>query len=199
MRVTVAESRSPESAKLTEPAAGQLTAALLGTDADRVGTRDLAPDGRPDCHVRLLGLNADKPLQNVVLTGPKEGRWEHVETGRWWRVACERQGRQLDVYFQFWAAGIINVFIPSGGGQWAAQGPITMEAAKMMGIDPIRSAMMVAWGDQWTNMIQPFWALPLLGLAGLSARDIMGYTTVTLLYSGVVLSIFALLVGFGIW
>jgi short-chain fatty acids transporter len=41
--------------------------------------------------------------------------------------------------FQFWAAGVINVFIPSGGGQWAAQGPITMEAAKMMGIDPVRS------------------------------------------------------------
>ena len=99
---------------------------------------------------------------------------------------------------QFWAAGIINMFIPSGGGQWAAQGPITMEAAKMMGIDPIRSAMMVAWGDQWTNMIQPFWALPLLGLAGLSARDIMGYTTVTLIYSGVILSIFALLIGFGV-
>ncbi|MEW6333180.1 MAG: TIGR00366 family protein [Thermodesulfobacteriota bacterium] len=98
--------------------------------------------------------------------------------------------------FQFWAAGIINVFIPSGGGQWAAQGPITMEAAKMMGIDPIRSAMMVAWGDQWTNMIQPFWALPLLGLAGLSARDIMGYTTVTLLYSGLVLTLFSLLIGF---
>lgn len=98
--------------------------------------------------------------------------------------------------FQFWAAGIINMFIPSGGGQWAAQGPITMEAAKLMGAEPVRAAMMVAWGDQWTNMIQPFWALPLLGLAGLSARDIMGYTTMTVIYSGIVLSIFALLIGF---
>lgn len=100
--------------------------------------------------------------------------------------------------FQFWAGGIINMFIPSGGGQWAAQGPITMEAAKMMGIDPIRSAMMVAWGDQWTNMIQPFWALPLLGLAGLSARDVMGYTTMTLIWSGIILSVFALFIGFRI-
>ncbi|MHB8091714.1 MAG: short-chain fatty acid transporter [Syntrophales bacterium] len=99
---------------------------------------------------------------------------------------------------QFWAAGVINMFIPSGGGQWAAQGPITIEAAKMMGIDPVRSAMMVAWGDQWTNMIQPFWALPLLGLAGLSARDIMGYTTMVLIYAGVIFSIFALLIGAGV-
>jgi len=101
--------------------------------------------------------------------------------------------------FQFWAGGIINMFIPSGGGQWAAQGPITMEAARMMGVDPIRSAMMVAWGDQWTNMIQPFWALPLLGLAGLSARDVMGYTTMVLIWSGLIMSVFALLIGFRIF
>ncbi len=105
VRVTVGKPKRPEPAKLAEPAPGQLTAAFLGRDADRVGTRDVSPDGKPDCHVRLLGLDADKPVQNVVLTGPKEGRWEQIETGRWWRVACERQGRQLDVCFQFWAAG----------------------------------------------------------------------------------------------
>jgi short-chain fatty acids transporter len=55
-----------------------------------------------------------------------------------------------------------------------------------------------AWGDQWTNAIQPFWALPLLGLAGLSAKDIMGYTTMVLLWIGLVLSLFALMIGFGI-
>ncbi|MFO7706912.1 MAG: TIGR00366 family protein [Desulfobacterales bacterium] len=100
--------------------------------------------------------------------------------------------------FQFWAGGIINFFVPSGGGQWAVQGPITIEAAKTMGIDMVRSAMMVAWGDQWTNMIQPFWALPLLGLAGLSARDVMGYTTMALLWAGAILTACALLVGFGV-
>lgn len=71
-----------------------------------------------------------------------------------------------------------------------------MEAAKMMGADPVKSAMMVAWGDQWTNMIQPFWALPLLGLARLSARDIMGYTTMTLIWSGIVFTVFSLLIGY---
>jgi short-chain fatty acids transporter len=114
-----------------------------------------------------------------------------------WFVAISTH--QTFYMFQFWAAGIINMFIPSGGGQWAAQGPFTMEAAKMMGIDLTRSAMMVAWGDQWTNMIQPFWALPLLGLAGLSARDIMGYTTMTLIWSGVILTIFSLFIGYRIF
>ncbi len=100
---------------------------------------------------------------------------------------------------QFLSAGIINMFIPSGGGQWAAQGPITMEATKMLGVDPVKSAMMVAWGDQWTNMIQPFWALPLLGLAKLSARDVMGYTAMTLIWSGFVFVVFSLLIGFNVF
>lgn len=100
--------------------------------------------------------------------------------------------------FQFWGAGVVNMFVPSGGGQWAVQGPITVEAARMLNTDAVKSAMMVAWGDQWTNMIQPFWALPLLGLAGLSAKDIMGYTTMTLLWSGLVLTAFALMLGFGV-
>jgi len=99
---------------------------------------------------------------------------------------------------QFWGAGLINMFVPSGGGQWVVQGPITIEAAKIMGIDPVKSAMMVAWGDQWTNLIQPFWALPVLGIAGLSAKDIMGYTAIGLIWAGVVLSAFALLAGFGV-
>ncbi|WP_297721826.1 short-chain fatty acid transporter [Intestinimonas sp.] len=86
----------------------------------------------------------------------------------------------------FLSAGIINFFVPSGGGQWAVQAPIVMPAATEMAIDYGRSAMAIAWGDQWTNMIQPFWALPALGVAGLSARNIMGYLVIVLLFTGVV-------------
>lgn len=86
----------------------------------------------------------------------------------------------------FLSAGIINFFVPSGGGQWAVQAPIVMPAATEMGIEYGRAAMAIAWGDQWTNMIQPFWALPALGIAGLSARNVMGYLVVILLYTGVI-------------
>ena len=85
----------------------------------------------------------------------------------------------------FLAAGIVNFFVPSGGGQWAVQGPIMMPAGRAQGISDGLTAMAVAWGDQWTNMIQPFWALPALGIAGLSARDVMGYLVVILLFTGV--------------
>jgi short-chain fatty acids transporter len=90
--------------------------------------------------------------------------------------------------FTFLSAGIVNFFVPSGGGQWAVQAPIMMPAGSQIGVDPAKTAMAIAWGDAWTNMIQPFWALPALGIAGLSAKDIMGYCVVVLLFSGIIIS-----------
>lgn len=90
--------------------------------------------------------------------------------------------------FTFWSAGIVNFFVPSGGGQWAVQAPIMMPAGNALGVAPAKTAMAIAWGDAWTNMVQPFWALPALSIAGLSARDIMGYCVITLLFSGIVIS-----------
>jgi short-chain fatty acids transporter len=90
--------------------------------------------------------------------------------------------------FTFLSAGIVNLFIPSGGGQWAVQGPIVMPAAEALGVPLSQAAMAVAWGDAWTNMIQPFWALPLLAIAGLGIRDIMGYCLLALVWSGIVVA-----------
>lgn len=89
----------------------------------------------------------------------------------------------------FLAGGLINMFIPSGGGQWIVQGPINIPAAIEIGADTARTAMGIAYGDAWTNMIQPFWALPLLAIARLGIRDIMGYCTMTLIYTGIVISL----------
>lgn len=89
----------------------------------------------------------------------------------------------------FWgmiSGGLINMFVPSGGGQWAVQGPVMIEAAQALGADMPRVAMGVAMGDQWTNMLQPFWAIPVLAIAGLGVRDIMGYTAVVFLWSGLI-------------
>lgn len=98
--------------------------------------------------------------------------------------------------FTLWSAGLINFFIPSGGGQWAVQGPIMMKACETLGANKPLTIMAFTWGDSWTNQIQPFWALPLLGVAGLSARDIIGYCVVWTLIVGSVLSAFFLILGF---
>lgn len=92
-------------------------------------------------------------------------------------------------FISFISGGIINVFVPSGGGQWAVQGPIMIDAAMAINADVAKTAMGVAWGDAWTNMIQPFWALPALAIAGLHIRDIMGFCVMILLYSFIPISI----------
>nr|WP_040385692.1 TIGR00366 family protein [Citricoccus sp. CH26A] len=86
----------------------------------------------------------------------------------------------------FLSAGLVNFFVPSGGGQFAVQGPIMLSAGAELGVDPAVTIMAVSYGDQWTNMVQPFWAIPLLAIAGLKMRDILGYTTVVLIASGLV-------------
>lgn len=89
--------------------------------------------------------------------------------------------------FTFLSAGLVNIFVPSGGGQWAVQGPIMVEAAKVLNLSIPKTIMAVAYGDQWTNMLQPFWALPLLGITRLKAREIVGYTMVVMILTGILI------------
>lgn len=91
--------------------------------------------------------------------------------------------------FAFLSGGLVNFFVPSGGGQWAVQAPIMLDAAQAMGASTAKTAMAIAWGDAWTNMIQPFWALPALAIAGLKAKDIMGFCFIILIVSGVIISL----------
>ena len=92
--------------------------------------------------------------------------------------------------FTFLSAGLVNFFVPSGGGQWAVQGPVMMEAIGRLGVPASKAVMALSYGDAWTNMLQPFWALPLLGIMGLRARDIIGYTAFLMLVTGPIFLIF---------
>ncbi len=100
--------------------------------------------------------------------------------------------------FTFLSAGIVNFFVPSGGGQWAVQAPIMMPAGQALGVSPSLTAMAIAWGDAWTNLLQPFWALPALGIAKLGARDIMGYCLISLFVTGIIICLGFVLAGLGI-
>lgn len=104
------------------------------------------------------------------------------------RLFIEWSSQETFPMLAFVSAGLVNVFVPSGGGQWAVQGPIMLPAGVELGVSPVVTAMAIAWGDAWTNMIQPFWALPLLGIVGLDARAIMGYCLMALGYSGLLIS-----------
>ncbi len=84
------------------------------------------------------------------------------------------------------SSALINFAVPSGGGHWVIQGPFVIPAARALGADLGKSVMAIAYGEQWMNMAQPFWALPALAIAGLGVRDIMGYCITALLFSGVI-------------
>ncbi len=78
--------------------------------------------------------------------------------------------------FTFISAGILNVFIPSGGGQWQVQAPIIIASAKQSNVAIEKLIMAMSYGDQLTNMLQPFWAIPLLTITQLKAKDILPYS-----------------------
>jgi short-chain fatty acids transporter len=94
----------------------------------------------------------------------------------------------------FLSAGLVNLFVPSGGGQWALQSDVLLTAGAALGLAPGRTVMAFAYGDEWTNLLQPSWALPLLAITGLKARQIAEYTAVLAigmgLYVGAVLVLF---------
>ena len=87
--------------------------------------------------------------------------------------------------FGFFSAAVVNFFVPSGGGQWAVQGPILMDAAQQLGVSVPKTIMALAYGDQLTNMIQPFWAIPLLSITGVKAKSILPYTFIIMIVGGV--------------
>lgn len=99
------------------------------------------------------------------------GAWLHVSSSHTFPIAT------------FLSAGLVNFFVPSGGGQWIVQGPIMCGAATALGSPIEQTVLAVSYGDQWTNMIQPFWAIPLMGLTGVNVRRFMGYCTLLMLLS----------------
>lgn len=82
------------------------------------------------------------------------------------------------------SAGITNFMVPSGGGQWAVQGPVIIEGAMQHSVPLHKAVLSLAYGDQITNMLQPFWALPLLGITGLKAQQILPFTLILMLAGG---------------
>jgi short-chain fatty acids transporter len=77
-------------------------------------------------------------------------------------------------------AGIINIFVPSGGGEWTVIGTTILQAANELGVPAGQATIAYAVGDAHTNLFQPFWALPLLGITGIRAREMFGYAVTML-------------------
>jgi short-chain fatty acids transporter len=77
-----------------------------------------------------------------------------------------------------WYSGVLNYLVPSGGAKWFIEVQYLADAARGLGVPLSKTIVAYAWGDMLTDIIQPFWAIPLLAMARLGFRDIMGYCIV---------------------
>jgi len=135
-------------------------------------------DGARGCAGIILQFPLYAGIMGVMADSGLAGR-----VSAWFAsVAGDSEGALAGMTFL--SAGLVNLFVPSGGGQWAIQGPIAMQAAMDAGARPERLVMAVAFGDQLTNMLQPFWALPLLAITGAKAREVVGYTAIVMVVAG---------------
>jgi short-chain fatty acids transporter len=88
-------------------------------------------------------------------------------------------------FYNYVASLFISLFVPSAGGHWAVQGPFAVPAAVGLHASQAATAMGVAYGEQVADMIQPFWALPVVAVAGISIRRVMGFTVMSFLLGAV--------------
>ena len=149
----------------------------------------LALHGSPRAYAQAVGRAAGG-CSGIILQFPFYAGIMGLLAGSGLLLSAARtlaeSGSEVLPVASFYAAGLINLFVPSGGGQWAVQGPVLMEAAYQAGMPPERLVLALSYGDQWTNMLQPFWALPLLAITKVEARDIVGYTAAVMLLAQLV-------------
>jgi short-chain fatty acids transporter len=81
---------------------------------------------------------------------------------------------------------LVTFLVPSGGGHWAVQGPFVVPAAVALHASVPATTMAVAVGEQVSNMMQPFWAAPVVAMAGVGVQRVLGFTAMTFLLGAVV-------------
>lgn len=90
--------------------------------------------------------------------------------------------------FIYWYSGLLSLFIPSGGSKWAIEAPYVVAAAKSLMVPVPQAILAYAWGDMSTHFLQPFWAIPLLAIARVEFKDIIGYLAILFVVNFVVVS-----------
>ena len=133
-------------------------------------------DGARDCGAIIVQF----PIYAGIMALMKVSGMIEMLTDAFMRLG---DARTLPV-MSFLAATVVGIFVPSGGAQWGLQGPIALQSGAAVGADPGSMLMSVAYGDELANMLQPFWALPLLAITGVRAREIVGYTAIAMLATG---------------
>jgi short-chain fatty acids transporter len=138
--------------------------------------------GRPSNLVRAFS-NGAKTASGVILQFPFYagifGVINNTELGAWlggqFVQIATTETYPLVVYFY---SSFMNLFVPSAGSKWLIEAPYLLPAATELGISATTTVLAYAYGDSTTNLIQPFWAIPILTVTGLRFGDVLGYTSI---------------------
>ncbi|HEX9457982.1 MAG TPA: TIGR00366 family protein [Thermoanaerobaculia bacterium] len=79
-------------------------------------------------------------------------------------------------------SAILGMFVPSGGGKWVVEAPYVMAAANAWGAHLGWTVQIYNAAEALPNLINPFWMLPLMGILGVRAKDLAGYSILQLLF-----------------
>ncbi|WP_029089048.1 short-chain fatty acid transporter [Brevibacterium album] len=161
----------------------------------------LALHGSPERYMRTIGEGISAAAGIVVqfpfyagIIGMMGGAGLIVLIGGWFASASTEATFPV---LTLVSAMIVNIFVPSAGGQWLVQGPVMLEASRDMAVPAATVVNAVSVGDMVTNLLQPFFVLPALGLSGLALKDIWGYCmtamTILIVVSCTVFLVFPLL------
>lgn len=139
----------------------------------------MALHGGPEKYARCLtdgipaasGIVLQFPFYAGII-GMMAGAGLIVTVGEWFASISSPGTFPL---FTYVAAMLVNIFVPSAGGQWQVMGPVMIEASTALGVAPATVVNAVSVGDMTTNLLQPFFVLPALGLSRLGLKDIWGY------------------------
>ncbi|NIE62475.1 TIGR00366 family protein [Burkholderia sp. Ax-1719] len=97
-------------------------------------------------------------------------------------------------------SSVLGFFVPSGGGKWIIEAPYVMEAANRLHVHAGWAVQIYNAAEALPNLINPFWMLPLLGILGLKARDLVGFTFAQFLCSmAIVLTLLSVLAPTLVW
>ena len=153
--------------------------------------------GRPSNLVRAFG-NGARTASGVILQFPFYagifGVINNTGLGAWlgelFVTFATEDTYPLVVYFY---SGFVNLFVPSGGSKWLIEAPYLLPAAKELGVSATTTVLAYAYGDATTNLIQPFWAIPILTVTRLKFGDVLGYTGIIAIIC-TLLSVIAMLI-----
>lgn len=136
--------------------------------------------GRPVTFLRACRQGVDAAW-GIILQFPFYagifGLMQNTQLGPWIGelfASFATQGTYPFVVYVY--SAVMNLFVPSAGSKWLIEAPYLLPAGQSLDVSTVTVLLSYSYGDSTTNLIQPFFAIPILAVTRLRFGDVVGYT-----------------------